>query len=541
MIDVFCDKELKIKIDGNLLIENVQYYAKLKVHDPNLVEKEIKQGQCSQYITWHSRNTIGFIQFRDVVGYVKLFGDTFEVKSSKLLTDLSGNNQFEYLLRDISEYSSTLVFSPAAAGSFDYELNPRVLTANTFYIYRYLSNRLFQETRDSLQNLLDMVILNPHTIQHASPAYTPTFSTRKFSHTTFQRMARGMGNSELVPSNHELYRKPFISKLPNANTGGKILPENLYSVINTISRDTPENRFIKYFLLWCQEIFMNVYKLHSQYHIRDDCQKALRIIRKYLLHPFFKDIGAFSFLPTSSSVLTNRLGYKEIFVHYLKCRNQPKTFKDYFSDLVNRMEIRNISVLFEYWVFFKIAEALFGNNAKLEIIGQHSEMGILKYGLKISDGPKQLFYNKTYKHSHEASYCFRLRPDISLEVCDNGNLRRYFFDAKYSNTTISSSDEDPLVVQKNANVVKMLSYLEAIIGSRFAVIIYPGTKFIFFDKNFSKNDNIVLTPKSMVNFEGVGALPLSPGNIITNEIFRSFMMSFKQHIWGNLDTWMVKP
>jgi len=142
----------------------------------------------------------------------------------------------------------------------------------------------------------------------------------------------------------------------------------------------------------------------------------------------------------------------------------------------------------------------------------------------------RLYYNKTYRHSPEGSYCFSLRPDISLEI-DKGELtRRYFFDAKYSNSAIPSSQDSPVAVYKNVNVVKMLSYLEAINNSEFAVIVYPGTKFVFYNKQFDEVDNRISMPELMTNFEGVGALPLSPGHDESNEQFRLFMKSFKNSL-----------
>lgn len=527
MLDLFLDQKLQNKINGTLIDENKLYYARLKVHDPNIIEKEITQGQCSRFIHWNPNNMVGEIIFRNVIGYVNLFGDEFEVRSTKLLTDLSGIDQIEYILKDISEYSDTLIFSPGAPSAFNYQIDNRKLTNNPYYIYKYLSGHLFQDGKYSLQHLLDIIFVNPHINQYTTPGYIPTFSTKKFNNSTFSRLARGVFDAELIPQSHKLFKNAFIAKMPQMPTGEKIVPKQLYSVTNTISTDTAENRFLKYFLLWCQEIYMSVYNLYPQYQVRDECLKSLRIIRKYLSHPFFKNIGKFSFLPLSSSVLINRAGYKEIFMHYINCRSKPRYFSDYLADIVNRMEVKSISTLYEYWVFFKIAEALFGSGAELEIIGQHKDDNIFKYGLKILNGSSSLYYNKTYLHSPEDSYNFRFRPDISLEIKKDGEIRRYFFDAKYSNVEIPSNEDEPAAVYKNVNVVKMLSYLEAIKSSNIAVIVYPGTKFSFYNRNFSAGDNHVNFAELMTTFNGVGALPLSPGTEKLSAQFNKFMDGLK--------------
>jgi uncharacterized protein len=528
MIEIFSDKNLQNPVDDDTLLENIPYFIKLKAHNPATIEKETTYGLCAEFIDWHPSNLVGQITFHDVAGFVKLFGTTLNVKSTKLLTDLPGSNQIEYLLKDISEYSSTLVFSPAAAASYHYDINPKKLTGNIFYIYKYLSSRLFHDGKDSLQFLFEFILDNPHFNQRATPAYTPTFSTKKFNHSTFQRIAERIMDSELVPPGHELFNRPFISKLPATDAGDRLLPKRLYSITNTLSYDTPENRFLKYFLLWCQEIYLNVHNSYPQYQIRDDCAKSLKIIRKYLFHPFFKDISTFSFLPTSSSVLANRVGYREIFLHYLKCRSQPKMFEGYLSDMFDTLGIKRISTLYEYWVFFRVAKELFGAEAVLEVVGQQYENSLLKYNLKISNGSSSLYYNKTYNRSPYGSYNFNLRPDISLEINKGGEIKRYFFDAKYSNTSLPSSEDDPVAVYKNVNVVKMLSYLEAIHNADFAVIVYPGTKFSFYSRQFTQGNNYVSDPMQMVDYEGVGAVPLSPGHDYSNGQFSDFMACFKE-------------
>lgn len=535
MIEIFLDEKLQNTVSDITLYENITYFVKLKGANQDILEKEITSGQCAAFLDWLPSNLTGKITFRDVAGYVELFGRTYDVKSTKLLSDLTGTNQIEYLLNDISEYSKTLIFSPAAPASFHYDINPKKLTGNIFYIYKYLSTRMFHDGKDSFQYLFEFILNNPHSNQRTTPAYVPTFSAKKFNHATFQRIAARIMDSDLIPPGHELCEKPFIGNLPSTDNGDKLLPKNLYSVINTISYNTPENRFLKYFLLWCQEIYLYIHNLYGQYQIQEDCAKSLKIIRKYLFHPFFQGIGSFSFLPTNSSVLANRVGYREIFLHYIQCRSQPKIFNSYLSDMLNVMGIKSISTLYEYWVFFRIAKELYGTDATLEVIGQQYENSILKYGLKVSRGTSTLYYNKTYPHALDGSYNFSLRPDISLEINKGGKIRRYFFDAKYSNKSMPSSIDDPAAVYKNVNVVKMLSYLEAINNADFAVIVYPGTKFSFYTRRFTEGNNNVIEPTAMADFEGVGALPLSPNHANSNEQFTSFMTCFKKQVINEVD------
>jgi len=529
MIEIFLDSQLQKKVNNTTLYENNTYFVKLTKHDSRAIEKEITSGKCAQFIDWHPKNLVGQITFRDVAGFTTLFGKTYDVRSTKLLTNLNGNNQIEYLLKEIAKYSSTLVFFPAAPASFYYDVNPKKLTSNIFYVYKYLSANLFHNKKNSLQYFFEIILDDPHFNQCATQGYVPISTTKKFNYLTFQKIAEWIENSHLIPPSHELFQKPFISKLPTTISGNKILPKSLYSIISNVSYDTLENRFLKYFLFWCQEIFLNIYSRYDQYEIREDCSKSLKIIRKYLFHPFFRNIGNFSFLPTTSSVFANRFGYKEIFLHYLKCRSEPKIFEGYLSHIFDTMGIKNISILYEYWVFFKIAKELFGSEATLAVIEQLYEKNNLKYGLRISKESYTLFYNKTYKHEPSGSYSFKLRPDISLEISRGGKTRRYFFDAKYSNTSLPSINDKPDIVYKNPNVVKMLSYLESIKDSYFALIVYPGTKFAFYSKPYLIDNNLISDPIVISDFVGVGALPLSPNHAESNKKFNCFLHRFKNH------------
>jgi len=270
MIKIFSDRNLQYVVADATLFENITYFAKLREHSPGVIEKEITYGQCAAFIDWLPNNPVGQITFCDVAGFVSLFGATYNVKSTKLLTDLAGTNQVEYLLKEISEYSSTLVFSPGAPASFYYDINPKKLTSNIFYIYKYLSSHLFHDGKDSLQYLFDFILDNPHFNQRATKAYTPTFSTKKYNYATFQRIAERINDSNIIPPDHELYKKPFIAKMPSTHSGDKILPKTLYTVTNTVSYDTPENRFLRYFLLWCQEIYLTIHNQYPQYSYNMD-------------------------------------------------------------------------------------------------------------------------------------------------------------------------------------------------------------------------------------------------------------------------------
>jgi predicted component of viral defense system (DUF524 family) len=83
------------------------------------------------------------------------------------------------------------------------------------------------------------------------------------------------------------------------------------------------------------------------------------------------------------------------------------------------------------------------------------------------------------------------------------------FDAKYrlDRFEMSESDvDDDAATYKRADLYKMHTYRDAIIGMKTAFVVYPGTEFVFFERSGAKRED----PTSITVADGVGAVPLRP-------------------------------
>lgn len=536
ILDVFTDALLQKEIETNELNEDTKYYLKITPHSAAAIELEVTSGFCSNYIDWVPSNEIGQIYFHNVIGMVDIFGYKFNVKSKKFLATQNGEDQLQSIINDIAEIASEFIFSPVSAPGVSYSTDTLELTNNPYFMYKYLTSNLFKENGMIFQRNMDLIIANPTYVQRSISKNVDIFSATKYNVATFRKMVQGSPDSMLIPSSHSLMKSRFIQALPKTLKGDCILPKKIYSSVNQISYDTQENRFILYFLKWCISVFRSVEQYYEKYQITRNCENSIKLIQRYIQRPLFHSVGVLSNISYASSALINRSGYKEFFHHYLRCREKPTLFINEFTQNVLMMEIKDISVIYEYWVFFKTAKQIFDDRAVLKAFKLHTAKGDFKYGLILSDNEKKLFYNKTYSHSSGQSYSFSFRPDISLEVVQEGIINKYFFDAKYSSTSIPSENDESQFTYKNINVFKMLSYLESISCSEAAVIIYPGTKFIFYEKRFADVENgecinnVVDSYAGIQNFRGVGAVPLSPGNQESDIVFSKFMKIFLRQV-----------
>jgi predicted component of viral defense system (DUF524 family) len=64
---------------------------------------------------------------------------------------------------------------------------------------------------------------------------------------------------------------------------------------------------------------------------------------------------------------------------------------------------------------------------------------------------------------------------------------------------------------KHADICKMHTYRDALIGCRAAIILFPGTRGVFYRTDGTEENNPCLSDIVQNNhWEGVGALPLVP-------------------------------
>lgn len=149
--------------------------------------------------------------------------------------------------------------------------------------------------------------------------------------------------------------------LENEFAENRKIPEHLYRVeYDDHSRDTPENRFVKFAIGEIGRKYkrlsdMLVASLEFSKRISDSEKAKFSGINKqfknFLANPFFKGIGKFSGLKQMSLTLQSAPGYATIARTYAILNAAYMLF-----DGIKRLETKNIADLYEIWCFLKVED-----------------------------------------------------------------------------------------------------------------------------------------------------------------------------------------
>ena len=347
------------------------------------------------------------------------------------------------------------------------------------------------------------------------------------------------------------------------------LPHGLNSVPRTLTvaykRDTLDNQeiqFVKFvlrsFSSFCSELRG---KKNANDRLKAEIDKTMDVLNGHLSTLFFKQVSMPSQLNLNSPVLQRKEGYREILQAWLMFDLAAKlSWKG--GDNVYEAGKRNVAVLYEYWVFFKLLEVISrvfdidpvsvnklvktdADRINLEI--QQGKMTMIE-GLYDTGSRKfnvRFYYNRTFAHTREdeeldksGSWTMNMRPDytlsiwpgeISIDQAEREDLIVHIhFDAKYrvnkidlgvddsmndeqmSEALLNEKKEQEEGIYKRADLLKMHAYKDAIRRTSGAYILYPGT-----------------VPRRLKGFHeiipGLGAFCLTPSNydeeLITLQVF----------------------
>lgn len=444
----------------------------------------------------------------------------FEVISAKI----SYEEEYLALLRDLTDQSVSLLFDPEAPtqGKLIETEGEQKRPLETFLLLQA------SLPIDELKAAMGMIKARPHSQLESDDRWLPT------------SMATGL---------HAM-GDPIGRIRWGVNRSGKPVPIEALERKRRDTTDTAPNRFIKHaigqFTQACRVIMNDpvfgprLTKLASELHAEYEHQSRLEVI---------KTSGRLGRIPLENQVLQKRDGYR----HYLRSwviSNKTLSIKDINDDgaLSPTAENRQVPDLYEYWLFFFLADALEGmteaTNLDRRYVKELNPEGAASIALSKSDAPRltlrfgkgeaarfvALYYNRTFKPGKGyTSYSLTLRPDYTIETfpviygsnfeqCRSsaervGEITYIHFDAKFRIANLdlnlagdfdrqdaATSDDDA----KPEDVYKMHTYNEAIRGTASSVILFPGGQAANGGLNQSFEKYRELIP-------GVGALAISPG------------------------------
>lgn len=467
-----------------------------------------------------------------------------EIKSVKA----EYRTDYRKMMEDITAYYTDLVLmqgSPVTQKlEIDYEAPQQTLYQRYAFVRSIVESRAFQES-------IHKIIANP---------------VRKWKETTVDRK---VCNVKRLTRNNMHQIATSRDRMPVQNARDMGLPSGMCSVPRYFSvaykcdsLDNQENQFIKFalhsFCSFCADLRS---KKNANERLKAEIDKTIDVLDGYLRTLFFKQVSMPSQLNLNSPVLQRKEGYREILQSWLMFDLAAKLS---WKGGVNVYEAgkRNVSALYEYWVFFKLLEVISrvfdmdpvsvsklvktdADQINLEI--QQGKMTMIE-GLYDAGRRKfnvRLYYNRTFVHTRESeeldkagSWTMNMRPDytlsiwpgeINMEQAEKEDIIVHIhFDAKYrvnkvdfgldnsvneeqmSEDLLNEKKEQEEGIYKRADLLKMHAYKDAIRRTSGAYILYPGT----IQRRLKGFHEII---------PGLGAFCLTPSNyneeLITLQVF----------------------
>jgi predicted component of viral defense system (DUF524 family) len=425
-----------------------------------------------------------------------------EVQSGKS----SYRQDYRDMLEFITEKCTDLLLqtdSPVSQNfEVDFSRNPQTLYQRFSFVKSIINSVEFIDA-------IHRVVVSPVTRWKEVDELKDIRNVRRFSGSNMREIANSSRRTQL-PDNHYL-----------ASYGLTSIPEKINSVRKTDSVDTPENRFVKHVL----ETFLQFCNGINAIAGRDGYSKLLKesddLINKLegqLHHSFFNEISRLETLSLNSPVLQRKEGYREVLRVWLMFDLAAKLIWSGGEDVYSGGK-KDVATLYEYWLFFVLLD-LFKSIFRIDPVGISELIQPVKDGLNLSlkqgqfiplsgvfdSGSRKLnirfSYNrqfsgkKTYPGS--GSWTKTLRPDYTLSVwpADLAEedaeaeelIVHIHFDAKYKvdnqSGFLDQLDDENLDVEKvdqrkgiykNADLLKMHAYKDAIRRTGGAYVLYPGT------------------------------------------------------------------
>ena len=384
---------------------------------------------------------------------------------------------------------------------------------------------------DEFAEAIHRIVIAPVTKWTETTEVKDIRNVRRFSNTNIKELLKGSKRTKL-PETHYL-----------RSYGIDTLTERITIIRKTDSVDTPENRFIKHalenFLKFCTDISSKA-KEFGHKKMETESTLLIRELESQLHHTVFKDISRPTTLKLNSPVLQRKEGYREVLRVWLMFDLASKIIWKGGDDIYSGGK-KDIATLYEYWLFFKLLD-LFQSIFEIEpndisdLITETSDglnlqikqgkftalSGVYDSGsrkLNIRFNYNRSFSGKKF-YPDSGSWTTTLRPDYTLSFWPFGiseteaekqeSIVHVHFDAKYKIANLTDfleqnaeNDLDKEKVEnrkgiyKNADLLKMHAYKDAIRRTGGAYVLYPG------DKSINQKGFHEIIP-------GLGAFPVKP-------------------------------
>ena len=457
---------------------------------------------CGEYIS----SNIGTLRFENCMGRSRFKGEFFQIVSSKI-----SDAEYNYLLETVNSYIANLSFDFNRATNMQVVRNRNKRTDVDYHVFLLIYQAIKTDNRaNNLLYNLSIVTSMPYRSLVSTPDYVGLENATEISDSAIADFFSG--NSVLLPTSKKckLSQKLSIDDL-------NFLPKDTLIENTDDTLDSPENRFIKYFVVWIKDVLLKYKDLFGKeenfrnYEMLEFLNNSIREMQLILRNPFFAQIGDLKYIPLHSNVLNRRDGYRQLFQLFIGIRSLPEISN---ADVEEMIENKSLDVLYENYCYFQLSTILaklYGeqlNKKKLHVdkslfsktLEKKSFSNYFEFPRTDIYPQIRIHYNIDYK---QESYSKHFDPDISIEIFDKDDSLKsiYVFDSKFKAISTKGSEYDGKTYNFD-DITKMHAYKDAIVLAKGAYILYPGSEREIYLEDKSK-------PKELI---GVGAFPFRPGN-----------------------------
>jgi predicted component of viral defense system (DUF524 family) len=526
------------------LVEGFMYDYELNLQHLTIPKDQIVQPHSrKKYLGTISPNIyVGTLKLPIVRDNKEIGNALLEVRSVKA----GYRNDYRDMLELITEKCTELLMEANSPVSHNFETDFETDNETLYQKFAFIKSII---ATDEFSESVHRIVSAPVTQWKETPELKDVRNIRRFNNSNIKELIVGSNRSPL-PENHYLQ-----------NYGMQSVSNKIASVRKTDTVDTPENRFVKFalesFLRFCSVINKKAVNESRLWHESGILEKELE---SYLHHSVFKKISHPETLRLNSPVLQRKEGYREVLRVWLMFDLAAKLVWKGGDDVYSGGK-KDIATLYEYWLFFKlldlfksifdiepkeISELIKETNDGLSLQlkqGNHTALS----GIYDASGRRlniRFNYNRQFDGKKDyplsGSWTTTMRPDYTLSFWPNGITEteaelqelivHIHFDAKYKIANLTELLKNDAVedfeaekkdsrkgIYKNADLLKMHAYRDAIRRTGGAYVLYPG-----------------YVPVSRSGFHeiipGLGAFPVRPSKTDDgiNEL-KSFVIEVVNH------------
>ena len=482
----------------------------------------------------------------DEIGTAKL-----EIRSVK--SDYESD--YRRMLDDIAEYYTDLVLMQGSPVKQQLEVDDSCSSQTLYQKFSFIRSII---DSDNFRESINKIIANPVRKWTETTVQRDIVSVRRLTRRNIRQIATSADRINLSEGmRHDL------------PTCLQSVPRKIDVDYKKDSIDNQENQFVKFalmsFSMFCTSLRD---KKNASERLKKEIERTLNQLSSYLDSLFFREVSMPTHLNMNSPVLQRKEGYREVLQVWLMFDFAAR-LNWTGGNLVYEAGQKNVAVLYEYWLFFKLQELISQffklDSADKQRLVKIDDDGIdlniiqgrttILRGVSLSD-IRQLnvafYYNRTFGQPsnsedpiHQAgSWTMSMRPDYTLSIwpgkiseaeAEKQELITHIhFDAKYRLNRVLLEDkkdcdvvdelneekkQQELGIYKRADLLKMHAYKDAIRRTSGAYVLYPGTE----SREIKGFHEII---------PGLGAFSIRPGHWNVDSLYlKQFLAEVKSHMF----------